>query len=109
MSQNGINYWEIKKTKSRITKMTNKALISEWKAIRNSNSICVGENFTNCGICGNNRLCLNSVVYEEVITDELISRGLLDYAINICYRTKVKKLPYTFLGSTELFQNGIIN
>ena len=71
------------KLKIIIHKMTNKNLISEWYSIRLANSQCLPKNEKNCEKC-NLALCFGYLTYEKVITDELIDRGLFDYAMNTC-------------------------
>jgi hypothetical protein len=70
-----------------IHKMTNKNLISEWYSIRLANSHCQPRSEKKCKNC-NLALCFGYLTYEKIITDELIDRGLFEYAMNTCYSRK---------------------
>ena len=81
----GINLLRIQ-----ITKMTNKMLILEWNKIRILNGFCPNVIKFNCTFCDEIRNCRDCLVYEELITEELLERGLFDLAINIAYQQREK-------------------
>lgn len=72
------------KLKILIHKMTNQKLISELYSIRIANSNCLPKDDNNCKNCYI-ALCFGCLTYEKIITDELIDRGLFDFAMNTCY------------------------
>ncbi|MBK5112912.1 MAG: hypothetical protein KGD59_14490 [Candidatus Heimdallarchaeota archaeon] len=73
------------KLKIRIHRMKNKTLLSEWQTIRLINSDCVPQDIASCTNCNLAR-CLCFLTYEEIITAELLNRGLFDFALNNCLR-----------------------
>lgn len=83
MGQNG----ELK-LKIRIQRMKNHTLLSEWQSIRLMNSNCIPNDVLSCSSC-NLVKCLCYLTYEEIITTELLNRGLFDFALNNCLRYKV--------------------
>jgi len=76
------------KLKLRIHRMKNHTLLSEWQTIRLINSNCSPNDVLNCRSC-NLANCLCYLTYEEIITIELLNRGLFDFALNKCLRYKV--------------------
>ncbi|MCK5045111.1 MAG: hypothetical protein KAS22_00940 [Candidatus Heimdallarchaeota archaeon] len=76
------------KLKLRIHRMKNHILLSEWQSIRLMNSDCIPNEVVNCHSCDLAK-CLCYLTYEEIITTELLNRGLFDFAINNCLRYKV--------------------
>ncbi|MCK5299044.1 MAG: hypothetical protein KAJ76_09070, partial [Candidatus Heimdallarchaeota archaeon] len=60
----------------------------EWQSIRLMNSDCIPNEVVNCHSCDLAK-CLCYLTYEEIITTELLNRGLFDFAINNCLRYKV--------------------
>ncbi|NHJ47121.1 MAG: hypothetical protein FK733_04965 [Asgard group archaeon] len=76
--------------KEMIHGMSNQTLISEWHSIRLLNSHCTPINDQQCLKC-NLVYCIGYLTYEEVITDELMDRGLFDFAMNTCYRQSKKQ------------------
>ncbi|NHJ85044.1 MAG: hypothetical protein FK734_06250 [Asgard group archaeon] len=67
--------------KSKITKMTNNALINELQNVRCINSFCPNHEFDCCSECISNSGCLIYLTLEELITNELIERGIFDFAL----------------------------
>ena len=76
------------KLKLRIHRMKNHILLSEWQSIRLKNSDCIPNDVINCHSCDLAK-CLSYLTYEEIITTELLNRGLFDFAINNCLKYKV--------------------
>ncbi len=76
------------KLKLRIHRMKNHTLLSEWQSVRLLNSNCIPNDVVSCSSC-NLAKCLCHLTYEEIITTELLNRGLFDFAINNCLRYKV--------------------
>ena len=74
-------YWGLKKLKSKIHKMSNEILLIELKNVRSINSRSCGNSNLNCQHCKFQEKCDKYVTYEEAITDELLTRGLFDYAL----------------------------
>lgn len=109
MQNEKVNYWGLKKAKKTVKKMTNKKLIATWNSIRFLNGHCCVDNFSDCSICVNRRYCLHSIAYEEIVTNELIGRGLFDYAININKKNGMQKLPYSLISVIELLPKGSQN
>ena len=66
----------------------NQTLLNEWQSIRTINSNCSPHDFFNCEFCNIAR-CLSNLTYEEIITAELLNRGLFDFALNSCLRYKI--------------------
>ncbi|HUT81143.1 MAG TPA: hypothetical protein VMZ29_08065 [Candidatus Bathyarchaeia archaeon] len=71
----------LSKIKIKIHNMTNQNLIVEWHNIRCINDNCTPINTTKCPVCDYDS-CQEYLSYEEIITDELVNRGLFDYALN---------------------------
>ena len=69
--------------KSMIHRMNNGNLIIEWRNIRFINNYCKWDDFNNCSNCPERINCVKYLKYEEILTEELIQRGLLNYAVNI--------------------------
>ena len=94
MEINNMNfYWKIKKLQAHVHKMSNKTLIAEWKYIRYFNDSCWNITYFNCSFCDQIKNCRNCLLYEEMVTQELLERGLFDLAINIAYqRREVQKI-----------------
>ena len=78
----------LSKIKMKIQKMTNNNLISEWQTIRHINSFCSPTEFTQCQVCSLTK-CFGHLTYEEIITNELIERGLFDFAISREFCSKI--------------------
>ncbi|HUU76848.1 MAG TPA: hypothetical protein VMX55_00790 [candidate division Zixibacteria bacterium] len=93
--------WGIKKLQIQVHKMSNKTLIAEWKQIRNHNNSCWNINHFNCTFCDNIKNCRNCLSYEELITRELLKRGLFDLAINIAYNRREKQTIKQFVRPLE--------
>ena len=81
-----LSYWGINKLKNKIHKLPNISLILEWKNIRVHNDNCPYFDYAKCNFCTNREECYNSLAIEEVITNELIDRGLFDFVLNIGYK-----------------------
>ncbi|NHJ04225.1 MAG: hypothetical protein EAX90_05345 [Candidatus Heimdallarchaeota archaeon] len=96
-AENKIFNWGIKKLQFQVRKMSNKTLIAEWKSIRCYNNFCWNVNHFNCTICDNIRNCKNCLLYEELVTQELLKRGLFDLAINIAYNRREKQIIKQFV------------
>ena len=69
--------------KNKVQKLSNKNLLKEWKTIREINNSCLVNDFSSCSICYNKSNCIFHLKYEEVITEELLDRGLLTLAFNV--------------------------
>ncbi|NHJ39530.1 MAG: hypothetical protein FK731_05805 [Asgard group archaeon] len=82
-----------------IHRMTNHKLIFELYSIRITNSNCIPKDDNNCNHC-NITQCYRYLTYEEMITDELINRGLFEFALKTCH--KKSKLIYKDLRDKEL-------
>ena len=63
--------------------MNSDNLISMWKDIREQN-----RNYDIKQQETQKNQCLCALTYEELITNELLKRGLFDFALNECYRKK---------------------
>ena len=83
MINDEFSYWGINKLKNMIHKLPNISLILEWRNIRVHNDSCPFFDYSKCNFCISREECYNSLAIEEVITEELIDRGLLDYVLNI--------------------------
>ena len=94
-------YLGINLLKIQITKMTNKVLIFEWNKIRILNDYCPNIIKFNCTFCDELRNCRDCLVYEELITEELLERGLFDLAINIAYQQREKLAFNPIVRSSE--------
>ena len=88
MIGNNSSYWGITKLKEMIHKMPNMMLIIEWRSIRVHNDSCPYFDYSNCNFCSNREQCYQSLTIEEVLTEELIDRGLFDFALKIGYEIK---------------------
>ena len=75
----------LNKLKQMINEMSNQTLISEWHTILYYNGNCSPINDQQCIKC-DLASCIGYLTYEEIITNELMDRGLFDLAMNICYR-----------------------
>jgi hypothetical protein len=89
------------KLKQMIHEMSNQTLIFEWCKVRMHNNQCSHVDDQHCVNC-NLALCIGYLMYEEIATNELIDRGLFDYALNICYRNLSSYMQY--LARNELIQ-----
>lgn len=89
--------WEIKKLRIQVHKMSNTTLITEWKHIRHYNNSCRNINHFNCTFCNRIKNCRNCLSYEELVTRELLKRGLFDLAINIAYHRREKQTIKQFV------------
>ena len=90
--------------KSKIHKMSNDVLITEWKNVRLLNNYCLLFDFSHCQICTNRNSCLNYLIYEEILTEEIENRGLLHFAIiSSCHKNTEK------FGRVDLEQNTLLD
>ncbi len=83
-----IGYKRLQKLRIKIHNMKNHTLLNEWHSIRLINSNCSPHDIFNCESC-NITQCFSNLTYEEIITAELLNRGLFDFALNNCLRYKV--------------------
>ncbi|MHA1500613.1 MAG: hypothetical protein ACTSSB_02095 [Candidatus Heimdallarchaeota archaeon] len=83
MGETKENMNKVSGIKNKVQKLSNKNLLSEWKTIREINSSCLINDFTSCSICYNKSNCIFHLKYEEVLTEELLERGLLTLAFNV--------------------------
>ncbi|MBN1330648.1 MAG: hypothetical protein JXA54_14335 [Candidatus Heimdallarchaeota archaeon] len=76
--------------KIKIRNMTNQSLITEWQNIRCINTKCNPTNISKCPSCDYDS-CQEYLFYEEIITNELVDRGLFDYTLNkFSYKANTK-------------------
>lgn len=85
MKTNEIKYWGTNKLRYRIHNLANLMLILEWKNIRFHNDNCPYFDYTKCEVCISREQCYKSLTLEGIITDELLERGIFDFAVNVCY------------------------
>ena len=78
----------LSKIKMKIQKMNNSNLISEWQTIRYVNSFCSPTEASQCQMCSLTK-CFGHLTYEEIITNELIDRGLFDFALSKSFCNKI--------------------
>jgi len=83
-----IGHKGLQKLKIKIHNMRNQTLLNEWQSIRLINSYCSPHDIFSCESCNIAR-CFSNLTYEEIITAELLNRGLFDFALNNCLRYKV--------------------
>ncbi|MHA1155836.1 MAG: hypothetical protein ACTSQK_06970 [Candidatus Heimdallarchaeota archaeon] len=86
MKTDEINYRGPNKLRNRIHNLPNSMLMHEWKNIRFHNDSCPYFDHTKCEFCITREQCYNSLTLEEIITDELLERGIFDFAVNVCYK-----------------------
>lgn len=85
MKTDEINHWGINNLKHRIHNLPNLMLILEWRTIRFHNNNCPYFDYTKCESCSTREQCYNSLTLEEIITNELLKRGIFDFAVNVYY------------------------
>ena len=86
MKADEINYWGTNKLRHRIHNLPNLMIMLEWNNIRYHNDICPYFDHAKCTSCITREQCYNSLTLEEIITDELVERGIFEFAVNACYK-----------------------
>ncbi|MBD3191672.1 MAG: hypothetical protein GF308_13575 [Candidatus Heimdallarchaeota archaeon] len=67
--------------KTKIQNMPNQVLINEWKNIREINQGCPSAEPPTCEFCAQKNNCFYFFMYEKVLTEEIIARGLFHFAL----------------------------
>lgn len=67
--------------KAKIQDMPTKVLINEWKNVREINQCCSSTDLPNCKICSQKNNYFYYFIYEKVLTEEIIARGLFYFAL----------------------------
>ncbi|MHA1213621.1 MAG: hypothetical protein ACTSSH_14335 [Candidatus Heimdallarchaeota archaeon] len=87
------------KLRIKIHKMSNQKLLIEWQNIRCLNDKCKPLNMIECYTC-NYTNCQKYLRYEEIITDELVTRGLFEFALNKFHKRNAKLLSHEMISSS---------
>ena len=74
----------------KVQKMSNSLLLSEWKNIRQTNSDCSPKEESNCQECFNKSTCINYLIYEGILSEEIDKRGLRHYAFATSYKKRTE-------------------